>query len=280
MPTVRGVLRRGMTVEGLKRFIIAQGSSRSNVSMDWDKIWAFNKKVIDPISARYTALSPNPIPVNVKNLDFKCKPISVLKHPKNDALGMKEIWIGEKLLIDAADAENLTENENATFINWGNLKVVKINRDSSGKIVSVDVVTNLEDTNFKKTPKLTWLCETEKAPLVPIYAVNYDHIISKPLLGKDEDFKKYVGHETRVETKMIGDFALSTLKENDIIELQRRGFYRVDRAYSGVTEFDCKEQPLILIAIPDGTTKQVKTYLLHTNITYFIFYLYLKITLT
>jgi len=44
-PTVRGVLRRGMTVEGLKQFIVAQGSSRSVVMMEWDKIWAFNRKV-------------------------------------------------------------------------------------------------------------------------------------------------------------------------------------------------------------------------------------------
>ncbi|KAH6931932.1 hypothetical protein HPB50_001670 [Hyalomma asiaticum] len=56
MPTVRGVLRRGMTVEGLKQFIIAQGSSRSVVMMDWDKIWAFNKKVIDPVAPRHTAV--------------------------------------------------------------------------------------------------------------------------------------------------------------------------------------------------------------------------------
>ena len=46
-PTVRGVLRRGMTVEGLKQFVIAQGSSRSVVMMEWDKIWAVNKKVSD-----------------------------------------------------------------------------------------------------------------------------------------------------------------------------------------------------------------------------------------
>lgn len=44
-PTVRGVLRRGMTIEGLKQFIIAQGGSRSVVVMEWDKIWSFNKKV-------------------------------------------------------------------------------------------------------------------------------------------------------------------------------------------------------------------------------------------
>ena len=34
-----------MTVEGLKAFIVAQGSSKSVVTMEWDKIWAFNKKV-------------------------------------------------------------------------------------------------------------------------------------------------------------------------------------------------------------------------------------------
>ena len=44
-PTVRGVLRRGMTVEGLKQFIVAQGSSRAVTMMQWDKIWAFNRKV-------------------------------------------------------------------------------------------------------------------------------------------------------------------------------------------------------------------------------------------
>lgn len=38
-------MRRGLTIEGLKQFIVAQGGSRSVVMMEWDKIWAFNKKV-------------------------------------------------------------------------------------------------------------------------------------------------------------------------------------------------------------------------------------------
>ena len=32
-------------MEGLKEFIIAQGSSRSVVMMEWDKLWAYNRKV-------------------------------------------------------------------------------------------------------------------------------------------------------------------------------------------------------------------------------------------
>lgn len=126
-PTVRGVLRRGMTVEGLKQFIIAQGSSRSVVFMEWDKIWAFNKKVIDPIAPRYTALDfQSPVTVFLANVQEE--KLTVPKHPKNTDVGLKDVWVGPKILIDRIDAEYLKENENATFINWGNILIKKINR--------------------------------------------------------------------------------------------------------------------------------------------------------
>ncbi|XP_068892939.1 bifunctional glutamate/proline--tRNA ligase [Tenebrio molitor] len=254
MPTVRGVLRRGMTVQGLKEFIIAQGSSRSVVFMEWDKIWAFNKKVIDPIAPRFTALDfDSPVTVNVKGVKEEC--LTVPKHPKNNDVGTKSVWIGPKILIDRVDAESLKEGENATFINWGNLLVKKINRENN-VITSIDAEPNLENKDYKKTLKLTWLAVTEKAKFAPTWCVYFDHIISKPLLGKDEDFKQFIGHETRKEIQMIGDPELRNLKKGDIIQLQRRGFFKVDVAYETMSLFTCKEQPIILFYIPDGHTKE------------------------
>lgn len=55
-PTVRGIRRRGMTIEALKQFILSQGPSKNVVNLDWTIIWAFNKKVIDPVAPRHTAL--------------------------------------------------------------------------------------------------------------------------------------------------------------------------------------------------------------------------------
>jgi len=55
-PTVAGILRRGMTVQGLKTFILSMGASKNTNLMEWDKIWAFNKAVIDPVAPRLTAL--------------------------------------------------------------------------------------------------------------------------------------------------------------------------------------------------------------------------------
>ena len=59
-------------------------------------------------------------------------------------------------------------------------------------------MTNLTDEDFKKTPKLTWLAETEQSPAVPVQCVFYDNIISKAILGKDDDFKAYINPHTRV----------------------------------------------------------------------------------
>lgn len=71
------------------------------------------------------------------------------------------------------------------------------------KTVSVEAEPNLEDKDYKKTLKLTWLAETERASFIPCVCVYFDHIISKPVLAKDEDFKKYISHNTRVNITML-----------------------------------------------------------------------------
>ncbi|XP_075060370.1 bifunctional glutamate/proline--tRNA ligase isoform X4 [Mixophyes fleayi] len=264
-PTVRGVLRRGMTVEGLKQFIAAQGSSRSVVNMEWDKIWSFNKKlraickkVIDPIAPRYSALLKSQVvPVNIPEAEEGVT--EVAKHPKNSEVGTKPVWYGPRVLIEGADAETLSEGEMVTFINWGNLNITKIHRDPSGKIQSLDAKLNLDNKDYKKTTKITWLAETSKAPFTPTICVNYDHLITKPVLGKEEDFKQYVNRNSKQEEVMIGDPCLKSLKKGDLIQLQRRGFYICDEVYEPISPHSCKEAPCVLFYIPDGHTKEMPT---------------------
>ncbi|XP_064270207.1 bifunctional glutamate/proline--tRNA ligase isoform X4 [Passer domesticus] len=257
-PTVRGVLRRGMTVEGLKQFIAAQGSSRSVVNMEWDKIWSFNKKVIDPVAPRYTALLKDAVvPVNIPEAQEEMK--EVAKHPKNADIGLKPVWYSSRVLIEGADAETLVEGEVVTFINWGNIIITKLNRNSNGKIVSINAKLNLDNKDFKKTTKITWLAETPHAPLIPTVCVNYEHLITKPVLGKDEDFKQYINRNSKQEELMLGDPCLKELKKGDIIQLQRRGFFICDQPYEPVSPYSCKDAPCILIYIPDGHTKEMPT---------------------
>ncbi|AWP01976.1 Bifunctional glutamate/proline--tRNA ligase [Scophthalmus maximus] len=257
-PTVRGVLRRGMTVEGLKQFIAAQGGSRSVVNMEWDKIWAFNKKVIDPVAPRYTALSTSyVVPVSVPEATEEMK--EVAKHPKNTEVGMKDVWYGPRVLIEGADAETFSEGEVVTFINWGNLIITKINKEADGKVVSMEARLNLDNKDYKKTTKITWLAETNSAPLLQTICINYQPLISKAVLTKDDDFKEYINKNSKLEEKMLGDPCLKNLKKGDIIQLQRRGFYICDQPYEPVSPNSCKESPCVLLYIPDGHTKEMPT---------------------
>ncbi|KAG7167154.1 Bifunctional glutamate/proline--tRNA ligase-like [Homarus americanus] len=255
-PTVRGILRRGMSVEGLKDFIVAQGSSRSVVNMEWDKIWAFNKKVIDRYAPRYTALQGELVPVHITDVNEEST--SAQKHPKDLSIGMKTVWTGPQVLVEAADAAELKEGQNATFINWGNIMIKKITK-TNGKIVSIDAEPNLQNTDYKKTLKLTWLADTEKAATTPVVCVYFDHLVTKSVLGKDENFKDFIGHNTRAEVKMVGETELQKLVPGDIIQLQRKGFFRVDEAYKPVSLSSCQESPVILFSIPDGHSKDMPT---------------------
>jgi len=62
--------------------------------------------------------------------------------------------------------------------------------------VTDDFASMLQD--YKKTQKITWLAEVDPAPLIPVICVQYDHLITKPILGKDEDFKQYINSNSRV----------------------------------------------------------------------------------
>uniref|UniRef100_A0A8D0AHV2 Bifunctional glutamate/proline--tRNA ligase n=1 Tax=Sander lucioperca TaxID=283035 RepID=A0A8D0AHV2_SANLU len=253
-PTVRGVLRRGMTVEGLKQFIAAQGGSRSVVNMEWDKIWAFNKKVhFSPFSSHIKTESHSVVPQLSLSTHARAEVLSVSM--QNTEVGMKKVWYGPRVLVEGADAETFSEGEMVTFINWGNLIITKINK----YVQSMEARLNLENKDFKKTTKITWLADTNSAPLLPTICITYQPLISKAVLTKDDDFKEHINKNSKLEEKMLGDPCLKDLKKGDIIQLQRRGFYVCDQPYEPVSPNSCKESPCVLFYIPDGHTKEMPT---------------------
>jgi glutamyl-tRNA synthetase len=49
------------------------------------------------------------------------------------------------------------------------------------------------------------------------------------------------------QSEAIGDACLRTLVAGNVIQFERKGFFRVDKAYGG-----SPDKPIVLIAIPDG----------------------------
>ena len=72
--------------------------------------------------------------------------------------------------------------------------------------------------------KLSWLADVQEN--IPVVLSEFDNLISKEKLEEDDKFEDFLNPNTQAETEVIGDAGLITLKEHDIIQLERRGFYR------------------------------------------------------
>lgn len=240
-PTVRGVRRRGMTVEGLRNFIISQGPSKNIINLDWSLIWAINKKVIDPIVPRFTAVS-DPVKVVLSGAPTEPTKETRPKHKKNADLGDKPVIFSSTILLDGEDAETLKDGEEFTLMDWGNAIVEKIHQ-SGGKITQIDAKLHL-DGDFRKTEKkLHWLADSKEN--TPVTLVNFDHLITKDKIEEGDNFEDYLTDKTVFETPAIADLNVRNLKEGDIFQFERKGYFRVDKPY-------VEGSPAVIFAVPDG----------------------------
>lgn len=173
MPTIRGVRRRGMTIPALRDFILKQGPSRNIVVMDWTNFWAANKKVIDPIAPRHTAVEDKDIvKATVINGPPEPKTEEKPKHGKNAAVGMKKVVYSKDLIFDQADAKSFKEGEEITLMNWGNAIVKKI--DSDGNTVThLDLELHLEGDVKTTEKKVTWLSANQDLVKAELYDFDY-----------------------------------------------------------------------------------------------------------
>lgn len=71
-------------------------------------------------------------------------------------------------------------------------------RGADGKVVSMEARLNLDNKDYKKTTKITWLAETSSATLLPTVCVVYHPIITKAVITKDDDFKDYINKNSKV----------------------------------------------------------------------------------
>ncbi|CAF4038366.1 unnamed protein product [Adineta steineri] len=260
LPTVRGILRRGMTVDGLRQFIIAQGSSRSVVLMDWDKIWAFNKKYIDPVAPRFSALLKNQlVKLHLKNVTKEeCQQHQ--KHPKDASIGMKNVYYGSTVFIEKDDAVLINDGQIITLMNWGNVKINRVQKKDSGEIELIEGETQLDNKDFKNTLKITWLAETSQAPLTPVNCIHFDNIMTKAKLDEGDTFENFVNYASKTQYDIVGEPDMAHLKKGDIIQILRKGYYICDSPYDAATK-----QPCCLFNIPDGGTKEKPTSLKSTD---------------
>jgi glutamyl-tRNA synthetase len=243
MPTIRGVIRRGMTIPALRDFILKQGPSRNIVNMDWTLFWNANKKLIDPVAPRFTAVDKkDAVTVFITGGPEKPYTLDKPRHAKNPDVGMKKVTYSSHIILDQEDAKLFKQDEEITLMNWGNAIVRKIT--GADPVTSLELDLHLEGDVKRTDKKVTWL-SIEGQELIPAELMDFDYLITKDKLEEDDNWEDFLTEKTETKREVICDANVKELKVDDIIQFERKGYFRVDRTYNG-------ETPALLFNIPTG----------------------------
>jgi glutamyl-tRNA synthetase len=248
-PTIRGIRRRGMTIDALREFILKQGPSRNIVNLDWTLFWATNKKYIDPVAPRHTAISKEHIvTARVKGARLAPYTEDKPKHGKNPELGLKKVAYSDEILIEQTDARNFVHDEELTLMNWGNAYVRKISHSlnplTHSTVTALELELHLQGDVKTTKQKVTWL-STKGQELIPVELVDFDYLITKDIIEKEDDVELCLNDHTEFRSEAFADCNVADLQKDDVIQFERKGYFRVDRPFQ-------HGKPAVLFNIPTG----------------------------
>lgn len=162
-------------------------------------------------------------------------------------MGVKNVLFSKLVVIEGPDAVTLAVDQIVTLMELGNVRITST--EDGGKRLTGTFLP--EDTNFKKTTKLTWLADIPD--LVPLKAVTYSDLLTKDKLDEVDSFEDFVNRDSMSSVSLSGDINLRALQKGDIIQLERRGYFICDSVH---LRDDNVAHPLTLIEIPDGRVEQ------------------------
>ncbi len=249
MPTIQGVMRRGLTASALVEFMLTQGPSKNTLLLEWDKLWATNKQHIDPVAPRYSGVGKDTgCVVEIANAPAEPVEATVPRHPKNPGLGTRKMWKYKRILIEKEDAEMIKPGEKVTLFKWGNC-VVTDKKITEGKAMLTATIRE-EDKDFKGTKKVTWVPWRDDL-VIECKIVEFGNLLGKKKVADGDDLSKILNKESRCETTLYGEALMKGLKQGDVIQIERRGYFYVDRPYREGKEM------LTLHYIPEGRMRSM-----------------------
>ncbi len=214
LATFAALRKRGITAEAIKKMIVDVGPKTADVTLSWDNLYAYNRKILDAQSDRYFFV-PEPFELKVKGVP-KTFTAKLPLHPEQPEKGFREytvtpvgdeqaviFWIAKK------DAEKAEAGKVVRLMELFNVKVEQT------KLYSVEVVfvsAAYEEARKAKAQLIHW---------IPV----------------DGDVPCRVVMPDAAVVEGIAESACERLKPNTVIQFERFGFVRVDEVTPMLTVY-------------------------------------------
>jgi len=255
LDTLVAIKRRGLLASTFETFFTQNGVTNSNNIEEWDRIYSLNRKAIDKISKRITALGSNQWDLEIKNYPDLVNSESILEKeipwsPKSPVLGVQKILLGNQIRIDHHDAKLIKEGDLVYLLNFCPVKITMIDPDQ--KIIKADFYD--QEFKFSDIPhKISWLRKVEVENFKPVETLYFDYLLTKPTINKDDPVSRFVNKDSKHQLELyLNQNHQGLLEKGTIIQLVRFGYYIVDQV-----------SPLSLIYIKEPADK--KQYLLRES---------------
>lgn len=135
------------------------------------------------------------------------------------------------MLVEQDDALYFQKGEEITLMSWGNVIITEIKKSDHGVITGLQADLHLEG-DVSKTKKVHWLAATGTTQ-VEAQLWEFDYLLTKDSLGKTDDLDQFLNPSTAILTNAVLGDDCRGLANGDIIQLERKGYFRVDKAPGG-----------------------------------------------
>lgn len=203
--TFQALRKRGITPEAIKKVIIDVGVKPNDVTLSWETLNAYNRKVLDATSNRYFFVA-DPVELVVAGVPKKSIHVLLPFHPDKPAQG-REYTINPEAAdqvsfwIAKSDAQALQQGQTIRLMELFN---IKINAATANAVTATYLSESYEDVRKIKAQLIQWI---PKGTQYPAEVVQQD---ASTTAGFAESYCK-------------------KLKPDQIIQFERYGFVRVDK---------------------------------------------------
>ncbi|MCK5402994.1 glutamate--tRNA ligase, partial [Candidatus Bathyarchaeota archaeon] len=209
--TLIALKKRGFLSETIRQLIMNVGPSPVDVTLNWDNIFAYNRKKVDILANRYFFVS-NP----VKLLIYGVKKDYISKHnihPNDLNRGQRILKVIPKnecvsILISNNDISILKLNKVIRLMGLINIRIKKINK----QVVSDFYSESYMDAKKRKTRLIHWIPDKSG--------------IMTSVIMPD------ASHVSGIAEKNCKD-----LKPGDIVQFERFGFVRIEKMDNKITAY-------------------------------------------
>ncbi len=208
--TLRALARRGFRSEAIRRAMLEVGIKQSDISFSWKNLFAYNRELLEPIANRYFFVA-SPVEVEIHGMPEFSRDVRL--HPDYPERGSRTLVLKPErgvgsVFIAKSDYEKLHEGSFVRLMEGFNIEILEKGREKArARFHSLE----LDEAKRRRAKLIHWVPAQDRVAVEVI----------KPE-GRDEGY---------------GEAALKKVKRDDVVQFERYGFARIDRAGKGVVAY-------------------------------------------